>query len=399
MDKHFLYLGPDAPHEVSWAEIPAYGGISTGKCALADISHLQGCKIVVFVPGTEVLLTKASVPRHRRRIMLQSIPFALEENLCSDVEQLHFAIGPVLEKSIVPVAVVDREKMGKWLIMLEEAGLTAAKVVPATLAISVSAGEKSLVLAGDNFLLRENYWEGFAGETANLSYFLPPEQDSSVRLYVNSQYPDDNGIIPTSTEIISRHEYTDLIEILADGYREKETINLLQGEYSPGAEWLGLWNKWRLPITATLLICIMSASGFFLDYFRLKSAIASLDRQMKTVYLQTFPDSRKVHAPRMQMEQKLKALRKSSGGQSSFLSTYDQAMPLLVSAAGFSLNSMRFKNGRFEFDLEIRDLQSLDKLKDDLAKVPGIVADIKNAETKGNLVKARIQISNAGEEK
>lgn len=398
MDKHFLYLGPEAPHQVSWAEIPAYGGILTGRGPLAEASHLQGQKVIVMVPGTEVLLAKAKVPRHRRRIMLQSIPFALEENLCDEVDKLHFAIGPVSEEGDVPVAVIDREMMSKWLSMLAEAGLTAARIIPATLAVPISAGQRTLVLTGDDFLLRENTWGGFAGQTANLAYFLPPKQELPVRVYVNSEQPDNAEMIPTSTEIVDRHEYTELIEVLAKGFQEKETINLLQGEFSPGAEWKELWYKWRLPISAAVLICIMSTTGFFLDYFSLKSANRALDRQMKTVYLQTFPDSRKVYAPRIQMEQKLKALRKTAGGPSRFLSTFDRAVPLLIRAPGFSLNSMRFKSERFEFEMEIRDLQSLDKLKEDLAKVPGIVVEIKNAEKKGNLVKTRIQISSAGGE-
>ena len=141
----------------------------------------------------------------------------------------------------------------------------------------------------------------------------------------------------------------------------------------------------------------MGATGFFLDYFRLKSVNRSLDLQMKTVYLQTFPESRKFDLPRTYMEQKLNALSKGSGEASSFLSTYDQTVPLLKAVPGFNLNSVRFKNDRFEFEMEVRDLQSLDKLKNDLATVVGLDVVIKNADTKGDRVKTRLQISTGGD--
>jgi hypothetical protein len=64
----------------------------------------------------------------------------------------------------------------------------------------------------------------------------------------------------------------------------------------------------------------------------------------------------------------------------------------MIEVAGFSLDNLRFSNGRFDFDLEIEDLEALEKLKSSLADLSGIDMEIKNAETVGKKVKTQIQI-------
>jgi hypothetical protein len=64
----------------------------------------------------------------------------------------------------------------------------------------------------------------------------------------------------------------------------------------------------------------------------------------------------------------------------------------MLESSGFNLSNLRFNDGRFDFDFEIKDLESLEKLKHNLASISGIAIDIKHAEASGNLVKAKIQI-------
>jgi len=395
MEKYFLYLGPEAPAEVSWAEQPEYGSLRSGQGTLHDAAAiLHGKEVAVIVAGSEVLLTEASVPRHHHRMLLESIPYILEESLAEDVDLLHFSAGPPTLDGVVPVAVVSRERMDTWLAMLKENAIAVDRLVPAALTVPLASGQWSLVLNGSQFLLREGTWQAWAGDRRDLHRYLEAEAEQQngtrVQLFVDTPDPGP-AELPPSLEVTSTIEKS-LIEVMAEGHSEDTSLNLLQGDYSPGAQWREIWLKWRLPLTAAAIIFLLSVSGALFEYFNLKAANNDLDRQIRTIYLKTFPDSRRIVDPRAQMAQKLTELQKTTGRQGAFFALYDKTSRLLADAPGFALNVLRFKNNRFEFDLEVRDLQTLDKLKQQLAEIPEIAVEIRNAESSRNRVKARIQI-------
>ena len=58
----------------------------------------------------------------------------------------------------------------------------------------------------------------------------------------------------------------------------------------------------------------------------------------------------------------------------------------------FKLKSLRYEQGQLELDLQLKDLQSLDRLKSTLLKQPGLRMEIKAASSKGDRVTARMKI-------
>jgi type II secretion system protein L len=52
-----------------------------------------GRRVAVIVPGTEVLTTEAEAPAKNAAKLAQVIPYALEERVADEIEDLHFAIG------------------------------------------------------------------------------------------------------------------------------------------------------------------------------------------------------------------------------------------------------------------------------------------------------------------
>ncbi len=394
---HFLFLGPESPEKVYWAERSAAGGVAVGQGPLSEAQHLQGEKVVVLVPGPAVLLTEAVIPGHRGRMIKKSIPYAIEENLAEDIENLHFAHGPLSKTGEIPVAVVAKTQMESWLAILNENGIEAKCIVPATMTIPLTPEQWSVVFTDSQFMLRKDLWHAYAGDIGSLSVFLEaemagaPEQQPSIQLYADEESSINYEDAVPGVSISAIHKKP-LIQLLIDGYGEKGMINLLQGDYSRLAGWRDLWGKWQLPVIALVLLGLLNVTGFAFDYYRLKAGNSELNDRIKTIYLQSFPGSRRVVNARAQMEQKLTELQENNGAQSSFFEVYDKTGPLILATSGFSLNNLRFNNGRFDFDFKIKDLQSLEKLKYNLAKIPGIAIEIKHAEATGSQVKAKIQI-------
>src|SRR5512133_3333533 len=148
----FIYLGPAAPLEVQWAVGNGSARLQNGRGPLAEVPRVAGDRVVVLVPGTDVLVTEVAVPGGRNRLLRQSLPFLLEENLADEVEEVHFAVGPAGAAGKMAVAAVGRARLTGWLAMLTEAGLQPAVVTPATLAVPVTPGAWTLVLNEEGFL-------------------------------------------------------------------------------------------------------------------------------------------------------------------------------------------------------------------------------------------------------
>jgi general secretion pathway protein L len=128
-----------------------------------------------------------------------------------------------------------------------------------------------------------------------------------------------------------------------------------------------------------------------LDYLRLRSESTRLTREITTTFQQTFPDNHRVVNARAQMEQKLKELR-GNNRQNGFFVLYDKVAPLLAATDNLGVEFIRFHEGRLELDLNLASLEALDKLKGNLAKAPGLSADIRNAENSGGRVRARLSL-------
>jgi len=86
-------------------------------------NHAAGCRVIVFVSAFDVLLTEVDLPAMNRQRLIKAVPFALEEQVVSDVDDLHFAVGQREDDSELACAVVERSVTDGWLKTLKDAGI------------------------------------------------------------------------------------------------------------------------------------------------------------------------------------------------------------------------------------------------------------------------------------
>ena len=110
-----LAHGPEA--SASWVVIDARGvpaGIAQSGPLMLAAPRTAGRRVCVLVPGADVLLAEPEVPARAGAKLQQLVPYALEEQLADDIDDLHFAIGKrATESSRTPVAVVARALMNE----------------------------------------------------------------------------------------------------------------------------------------------------------------------------------------------------------------------------------------------------------------------------------------------
>ena len=147
----FLRLRDDTD-ACSWVVVDGDGRLLQGQRSgvLGDVgAAAAGRRVVLLVPGLEVVTTKAVLPAASQGRLRQMLPYSLEDTFAEDVDDLAFAIGPKLAAGAFQVSVVARSKLDAWLARLAAADITAQAVyadsdgvpnTPSTLTVIIDGG-------------------------------------------------------------------------------------------------------------------------------------------------------------------------------------------------------------------------------------------------------------------
>ena len=361
-------------------------------------AEAEGLRVVVLVPGIDCLLTQATVPGRNRQKLLRAVPYALEDQLIEDVENLHFSLGPASSGGSYPVAVIATRRIDAILEDCRSAGLDVYQLIPDLLMVPCADDAICVVIEDDLALVRSGPYAGFVVEAENLGLLLArlpqPAEDVPARplkawMPVGGVMPEFGEFTPSGAEI-ARYEDSALL-LLAQGGRTPH-IDLLQGPYSHGQEWGKLWQQWRATAALLLAGILVSNLATGVDYFRLRGEQQALNERMQAIFLEAFPGTRRVVDPRVQMQQQLEQLQRRAGGSARFLNLLARSANILRSAQGIEISGASYRSGRLDVDLTASNLQVLDQLKQSLS-ASGLSVEIQSAAADaGQRVKGRLRI-------
>jgi len=371
-----------------------------------------GARVTVLVPGEEVLLAKAELPEMKGQKLAKAVPFALEEQLADDVEDVHVAIGGRDARGKLANAVVLRRSIESWLAHLKEAGLHPEVISTEVFGVHWdSDNEKiawSLVIDGLHAILRTGTQAGMAFDAENLVPVIKSALNEA-----GDSFPSSLSVVICGDELfdspankeelmalcaeqsvdISFRQFDDPCSLLlAQGFDENNAINLLQGDYSRKEQIGKLIRPWKpvLVLAAVWIILQVGILGF--DYMRLSSQVTRQKAEIESVFKEAMPGSRLVPgSEKARIEEALKKLRGGSSNQ-GLLGLLANAGKIIKETNGLHLRSMRFKDFRLDVDLDLPDLQSLDTLKQRLTSEAGIKVNIVSASQRNGKVESRLSL-------
>lgn len=359
---------------------------------------VAGAKVIVLVPSNDVLLAAVTLPATQRRRLLTVLPFALEDQLADDVENLHFALGKRDEADQWNTAVVDLTLMNNWLGRLAQAGIQADALVPDVFALPWREGEWSVLLEDDVATLRTGDQAGLCLDTGNFDAMLRAMLDSlgdlkpsrlnvlDCRLHAPAPYNPD---IPIEVDVMEAHEPP--VAYFAKAYEDGMGIDLLQGQFSRREQLSKYWRPWRAAASLLVAVLVVQMAGAGFERWQLSKELARLQTDVKNVYLTTFEGAKNVPDPRGQMEQKLRELRGGPAGGGALFGLLAKAGPQFKAIPGVEIERVNYRAGEITVSITLQDLQKLDQLKQKLVD-QSLAVDIQSATSKDGKVEARLQI-------
>jgi len=404
-----IRLPRTAEQPATWLTVDPRGNPSgppqSGPLSLAA-PRAVGRRVCVLVPGTDVLLTEPEVPMKAGTKLQQVVPFALEEQLADDIDDLHFAIGKRAgDSSRTPVAVIRRSLMDEWLRSLRTSGLEPESMYTESDLLPQNPGQAVALMEEDVVIVRPP-----TGSPVTL-----PVEALSEALEIAQQGDPEQGAtggrgLILYTGAAEWHQHSAKIEALRerfDGIKIQllsagplalfgqqlptvAPINLLQGSYAPTKAHTVGWRSWK--VAAILLACLagLHVAGKAAELTALKRSEKTLDTSIGDTFRMAMPGEPKPLDPRRQMEMRLAAAQ-NGGGQRGFLPALQALIDARTVAPGTTLKALSFRQGTVDMKLAAKDATSLDHMSQSL-KTHGWKAELTSGNTTGSGYEGRIQI-------
>jgi general secretion pathway protein L len=372
-----------------------------------------GRRVAVILPPGEALATESDAPAKGAAKLAQVVPYALEERVADEIEQLHFAIGdrdPATGR--VPVVVLERSRLEARLAELRTAGLNPQAIYSAATLLPAMPGQMIGLLEGDTLTLRT---------TDSPPLVLPALSIADAfEMALSLQTSAVAGLEPAPLGLLlyTGHDEWDAHQLKIDAFRDRFTgvkvqllprgslsvlapaaaaddaVNLLQGAFAVSSPTELSWRSWRIAaVLAASLLCLHLGARFY-EMNRLRKVENSLDAGIEQAFRAAMPGQQNATNARRRVEQRLLQVQ-GGGGRGTLL----PALLAIANARGAvpsaKIEGLTFRDGTVDLRIDTPDAASLDAIGQQL-RAASWQADIMGGNVNGDVYKGRLQIRKAG---
>lgn len=402
--------------EVEWVLADSNGtrqsGLSTGSLEQAA-AEVGSRAVIVLVPAIEILTTTVHIPARSTSKIRAALPFALEEDLAEDVDELHFASGARMESGRLPVSIVAREKIDAWLERLREAGIDPLIMTPENHGLAKIPGTSSILLDDDSIMFNDGGDTEFVMQGVKPSDVLvlagqlgvEPDEDAETSGHVVVFCTAEKEDQLSHDWIALRHEMHSVdVNILPDGAMPKlavavaagHGVNLLQGNYGKKAEYGALLRPWKIAASLLLALAFVGMAMKGVSHYQLVNERDALQAQFTAEYQQIRPDdTREVVDPAAIVDSLRRSLGTSSGPQ-VFLPSLRELGAALAANSAAQIEAISYRAGVIDLRLTAPDVATLDSIQKAVSASGRFQASIQRTDQVADKIDGRIQIREAG---
>jgi general secretion pathway protein L len=373
----------------------------SGSLALAA-ADVAGRRVAVLVPSGDVLMTEVELPLKGGIKAQQVAPYALEEQLASDIDTLHFAVGARNDlNNRTAVAVVTRELMTQWHEALSSVGLDPEIICAEAALLPDNPGHTVVLLDRDTLCVRR---------AGGLPLVLPADDlpaafNASLGTELASEHvifyatPQDWGQHTPAIEAVreqcasfkSQLLNAGVLPLLASQLPSEQFVNLLGGDYAQKRPTGNNWRRWRLAASLALALLVVHVAGLSYELVRDKHNERQLDDAIGNLARRSMPGDSGTGAVRTRIEQRLLASQSGTGdaGMLPALTAVSQAVSS-IGTGNASLQSFSYRKDSLELRVRAHDATSLDHIDQHLGG-NGWRAEITSGAQNGANYEGRIQ--------
>jgi len=371
-DTLVIYYSPQQQH-IYWTHINEQGEILSQpeRSDFNNISTIaKGKHATVLIDSACINIETVNIPGQNKQRQAQAVPFALEEQLATDIDDMHFALGKKTSDQLIPVISIDRSLLEDSLQKFSEAGIFVSVLSADILALPFTENNWSILVDENSCIIKTDHGNGYYCDRDNLSVILPTllnEKDTPESITYFHKEDDSHAadLIANIDITLSIKTYqSHAIEVFSKNLIDAQQLNILQGEYTPKRQSNLALKPWKsvAALFITLLFVQMISAGIESQQLEEKNQL--LTSQIEKQFKRANPTARKFNNMRKRMERKLKQL--SNGGSETsplFLQILSDAAPAFSKNKKVNIRGIIFRSQYVDMDLQAESLQSLEKIK------------------------------------
>ena len=370
-----------------------------------------GRRVAVILPANEALVTDSEAPAKSAAKLAQVIPYALEERVADEIENLHFALG---ERNAatgrVSVVVIERARLDARLAELRAAGLSPSAIYSEAQLLPAMPGQMIALLDGDTLAIRVSDSPPLVmpalsiGDAFELALASVPAAVEGLEAPLPGLllYAGHDEWQAHQNEVDAwRDRFTGVkvqllpsgpLSVLAPAAATGEAINLLQGALAVSSPMEMRWQSWKIAaVLAGVLLSLHLGSRYY-ELRQLKKTEASVDASIVDAFRQAMPGQQNAINARRRVAQRLDEIR---GGGGALLPALAALAAAKNAAPTTTLEGINFRDGVLNLRVIAPDAASLDAIGQQL-RAASWQADIKDLTASGDNYRGRLQIRRAG---
>lgn len=316
--------------------------------------------VIAFLPQQEILMTHADLPPKASKQQLAAIDYAVEDQLADDVEDCFCAVGRQQDDGSVPVAVIRRELMQRYVESFNQAGLKVKAVYPEFYLCPWQDNEISAVICDSSkgFILRYAKHKGvYCSEELLIPVLqlLRSQQgkDIVVEYYGECKIEEPEGGI--SIHHRSKRDW------FTQSFKDGEAINLKQKEFHVGHSWKEPVKKWKWSIAAACLLMVSTVALNIAKTLELQNEldrIVSAQAEIIEPYLGPVDGGQK---PKQKLIDALSNAQAASG--EGFLDVLHEFSHLKSKYQSIQVDKIQFQNSSLVINLESTNLRDMEAFR------------------------------------
>jgi general secretion pathway protein L len=372
-----------------------------------------GRRVAVIVPAGEVLAAESDAPAKSAAKLAQVIPYALEERVADEIENLHFALGERDARTMrVPVMVVARPRIDAWLSELRGAGLAPQAIYSAASLLPSMPGQLIALLDGDTLVLRaadaaplvmpalsiaDAFEMALAAQTSQVAGLEPPPLGLLVYAGHQEWQAHENAIDAL------RDRFTGVkvqllpsgpLSVLAPAAAAGDAVNLLQGALAVASPLQQNWKSWRVAAVLAASLLFLHLGARYFELTRLRKSEAALDASIQDAFRAAMPGQQNAVNARRRVEARLAQLQ-GAGGSGALLPALVAIAHARTAAPDATIEGITFRDGGVVLRMTAPDAASLDAISQQL-RTENWQADISGLSAAGDVYRGSLQLRRAG---
>jgi general secretion pathway protein L len=352
--------------------------------------------VIGVAPADTTTFHQVEVPTRKRSNMLAAVPFAMEDSLSEDIDQLHFTVMDWAPDHPAQVAVLSRQTLEGWLETFTSAGVKLDAIIPEQCLLPLHPDSNATLVQqpDEHYVIKTGPYQGFESDQDAFEYWWSDENNRLLDLAVNDQELAAK-LIANGGEHVSHWAIgEDFRSWLEQAPTQLSSApSLLHDDFEP--EHLKPGSSW-LNIAAGLAICalLLMASSQWVEASKLQKRYEANQQNTRKLFDEAFPGEEYLDVPRRQIASLLSISEDDPADE-----IFQYLLEISVSAAATNnaeLEEINYRDQQLQIGVSAPNFATLEKLTTQINDLDGLQAALVSSGARDQRVTGQVKIALGG---